>query len=46
MKRIAEEWKTLNEDEKKHWEEEAAKDKERYQQELLNYPGPLKVINH
>jgi len=40
---ISEEWRTLEQDAKKKWEEMAREDKERYQREKATYSGPWKV---
>jgi len=42
-KKVAEVWRNLTSDEKKHWEEEAERDKQRYQEEKANYTGPWKI---
>jgi len=42
-KKVAEIWRSLTDDEKKHWEQEAEKDKQRYQEEKANYTGPWKI---
>jgi hypothetical protein len=43
MKEVAVEWKSLSDEDKKHWEEAARLDKERFVTELKDYKGPLKV---
>lgn len=45
MKFVADLWRQSSDQEKKYWEEVSLKDKERYQQELANYKGPLKVTS-
>jgi len=42
-KRSAEMWKNLPADQKQHWEEVAAKDKERFMKEKASYTGPWQV---
>lgn len=42
-KRSAELWKDLPADERAHWEEVAAKDKQRYMNEKASYTGPWQV---
>lgn len=39
-KHIAEEWKALSEKDKKKYNDKAAKDKERYEEEKANYVPP------
>ena len=43
MKKIAEEWRKLSEEEKQEWQDKARKDRERYDSEMSYYRGPLKV---
>eukprot|EP00752_Nemacystus_decipiens_P014670 g13066.t1 len=45
MKGIAARWRELGEAEKAEWTAKAALDKDRYEQELAMYDGPLKVPN-
>merc|ERR1711988_1365795 len=45
MKKVALDWRELPEEEKKPWEEKSVQDKARYDQELANYSGPLKIPN-
>lgn len=45
MKQVALDWRQLPEEEKKPWEEKSVQDKARYDQELANYSGPLKIPN-
>eukprot|EP00904_Undaria_pinnatifida_P007712 jgi/Undpi1/4070/HiC_scaffold_16.g07437.m1 len=45
MKGIAARWRELSEDDKGEWIAKAAVDKDRYEQELSVYDGPLKVPN-
>uniref|UniRef100_A0A6U5FYY9 HMG box domain-containing protein n=1 Tax=Corethron hystrix TaxID=216773 RepID=A0A6U5FYY9_9STRA len=42
-KKVAQVWRNLTDEEKKHWELEAEKDKQRYQEEKANYTGPWKI---
>lgn len=45
MKQVALDWRQLPEEEKKPWVEKSVQDKARYDQELANYSGPLKIPN-
>ncbi|CAM9436643.1 unnamed protein product [Ectocarpus sp. 12 AP-2014] len=45
MKGIAAKWRELSETDKEEWTAKAAQDKDRYEQELSVYDGPLKVPN-
>jgi len=42
-KRVGELWRTLTEGERKHWENEAAKDMERFMNEKATYTGPWQL---
>jgi len=43
MQAVAEEWRKLTAEEKQYWEMKAVEDKARYQAELADFTGPLKV---
>jgi HMG (high mobility group) box len=43
MKEVAGMWRTLGEEEKQDWAKKAVVDKQRYEDELSKYDGPLKV---
>ena len=42
-KRSAEMWRNLRADERAHWDEVAAKDKQRYMVEKASYTGPWQI---
>jgi HMG (high mobility group) box len=43
MKEVAAMWRTATEEEKQDWAKKAVLDKQRYDDELSKYDGPLKV---
>jgi HMG (high mobility group) box len=43
MKEVAAMWRTATEEEKQEWAKKAVLDKQRYDDELSKYDGPLKV---
>ncbi|KAG5189238.1 high mobility group box domain-containing protein [Tribonema minus] len=45
MRRVAALWREMTEDQRSEWHAKAAEDKQRYQDELTTYQGPLKIPN-
>eukprot|EP00624_Nannochloropsis_granulata_P007185 evm.model.NODE_6679_length_19313_cov_19.735516.2 len=43
MSKIAETWRNLTPEERKHWQDKAERDRQRYDSEMSSYEGPLKV---
>lgn len=45
MKKIAEQWRMLSQEDKAPWIAKATQDKQRYEAEMAHYSGPLRVPN-